>query len=63
MCEGPVGPVAAAVVVGGGAVELDEEPASNFWKRLEWREGALPLVWRCISASWAPIWERYQASR
>ena len=43
MCEGPVGPDAAAVVVGGGAVELDE-PASNFWKRLEWREGALPLV-------------------
>ena len=43
MCEGPVGPVVAAVVVGGGAVELDEL-ASNFWKRLEWREGALPLV-------------------
>ena len=43
MCEGPVGPDAAAVVVVGGAVELDEL-ASNFWKRLEWREGALPLV-------------------
>ena len=43
MCEGPVGPAAAAVVVGGGAVELDEE-ASNFWNMLEWRDGALPLV-------------------
>ena len=43
MREGPVGPADVAVVVGGGAVELDEL-ASNFWKRLEWREGALPLV-------------------
>ena len=43
MCEGPVGP--AAVVVGGavgGGGGPEEE--SNFWKRFEWREGALPLV-------------------
>ena len=44
MWDGPVGP--AAVVVGGAAGGAgggpDEE--SNFWKRLEWREGALPLV-------------------
>ena len=43
MCEGPVGP--AAVVVGGAVVGGGgPEEASNFWKRLEWREGALPLV-------------------
>ena len=44
MWEGPVGPVAA--VVGGGAVGGGGGPEeeSNFWKRLEWREGALPLV-------------------
>ena len=44
MWEGPVGPGAAVVVGGAAAGGGGPDEESNFWKRLEWREGALPLV-------------------